>query len=82
LSRNSIAWTNPENVAVSGSQQDITNVLRNERPTGNSLLNSRYVVDPINKKTKYNRGEQSRYYVENSHEDIVSQELSMPCKDK
>ncbi|HQE49905.1 MAG TPA: recombinase family protein [Fervidobacterium sp.] len=55
--------------------QDITNVLRNERPTGNSLLNSRYVVDPINKKTKYNRGEQSRYYVENSREGIVSQEL-------
>jgi len=55
--------------------QDITNVLRNERPTGNSLINSRYVVDPINKKTKYNRGEQSRYYVENSHEGIVSQEL-------
>jgi len=50
-------------------------VLRNERPTGNSLINSRYVVDPINKKTKYNRGEQSRYYVENSHEGIVSQEL-------
>lgn len=55
--------------------QDITKVLRNERPTGNSLLNSRYVVDPINKKTKYNRGEHSRYYVENSHEGIVSQEL-------
>lgn len=54
---------------------DISNLLRNEKHTGNALLNKRYVVDPISKKDVYNRGERPRYYVENSHEGIISQEL-------
>lgn len=55
--------------------RDITNVFRNEKHTGNALLNKRYVLDPLTKQTRYNRGEQPQYYIENSHEGIVSQEL-------
>lgn len=54
---------------------DITLLFRNEKHTGNALLNKRYTIDPITKETTYNKGEQPFYLVENSHEGIVSQEL-------
>lgn len=54
---------------------DITDIFRNEKRTGNALLNKHYVIDPITKKRKYNHGERQQYYVENSHEGIISQEL-------
>lgn len=54
---------------------DISQLLNNEKHTGNALLNKRYVIDPITKETTYNKGEKAFYLVENSHEAIVSKEL-------
>ncbi len=46
-------------------------VLTNEKYTGNMLLQKKYNLDHISKKTMKNRGELPQYYVENSHEAIV-----------
>lgn len=42
--------------------------------TGNLLLHKEYIADPITKKRKINHGELPQYYVENTHEAIISKE--------
>lgn len=54
---------------------DISRLLSNEKHTGNALLNKRYTLDPLSKETKRNYGEKPQYFVENSHEGIISWEL-------
>lgn len=49
----------------------IYKVLRNEKYTGNMLLQKTYSLDHISKKTVVNRGERPMYYVENSHDPII-----------
>ncbi|NVF11663.1 recombinase family protein [Anaerococcus sp. AGMB00486] len=49
-------------------------ILRNITYTGNLLFQKEYVVDPITKKRKLNRGELPQYYVENTHEAIIPKE--------
>lgn len=49
-------------------------ILRNITYTGNLLLQKEYVVDPITKKRKLNRGELPQYFVENTHEAIIPKE--------
>ena len=53
----------------------VDSILRNEKYAGNALLQKRYTVDFLQKKMKVNEGEVQQYYVENSHEAIVSPEL-------
>ncbi|MDU3751143.1 MAG: recombinase family protein [Peptoniphilus rhinitidis] len=50
-------------------------ILRNITYTGNLLFQKEYVVDPITKKRKLNRGELPQYYVENTHEAIIPKEI-------
>lgn len=52
----------------------ISKILRNEKYTGNMLLQKTYQSDHISKKTIINHGERPMYYVENSHEAIISAE--------
>ncbi len=49
-------------------------ILRNEKYTGNLLLQKSYSLDHISKKTIPNRGEIPMYYVEDSHEAIIDQD--------
>lgn len=49
-------------------------ILRNEKYTGNLLLQKSYSLDHISKKTIPNRGEMPMYYVEDSHEAIIDQD--------
>ena len=49
-------------------------ILRNITYTGNLLFQKEYVVDPITKKRKLNRGELPQYFVENTHEAIIPKE--------
>lgn len=46
-------------------------ILTNITYTGNMLFQKEYVVDPITKKTKRNRGELPQYLAENTHEAII-----------
>lgn len=53
----------------------IERILQNEKYTGNLLLQKTYKQDHISKKKMVNNGELPKYYVENSHEAIISQEI-------
>ena len=56
------------------SDTAIEKILRNEKYTGNMLLQKTYRPDFRTKKGKKNRGEVRQYYVENSHEAIIDAE--------
>lgn len=53
----------------------IKSILQNERYKGDALLQKKFTVDFLQKKMKVNEGEVPQYYVENSHEAIISPEL-------
>lgn len=53
------------------SRTAIQTILRQEKYTGDLLLQKTYKSDHINKKKKINHGELPMYYVENSHEAII-----------
>lgn len=50
-------------------------ILKNEKYTGNLLLQKYYNSDFLNKRKKVNDGQVPQYYVENSHEPIIPQEI-------
>ena len=52
----------------------IRQILGNITYTGNLLFQKEYVVDPLTKKTRKNKGELPQYYVENTHEAIIDKE--------
>ena len=52
----------------------IRQILGNITYTGNLLFQKEYVVDPISKKSKINRGELPQYWVEDTHEAIIPME--------
>lgn len=53
----------------------VSYILTNEKYTGNSLLQKRYSTETVPIQLKRNNGEKPKYYVENSHESIISQEM-------
>lgn len=57
------------------SNTSIRAILRQEKYTGNSLLQKTYIEDHITKKTKINRGELPMYYAENTHPVIIEKEI-------
>lgn len=50
----------------------IINILRNERYTGDAILQKTYTIDPIQKIRRVNHGEVPMYLVENNHPAIIS----------
>lgn len=56
------------------SNTSIRAILRNEKYTGNMLLQKSYIQDHITHKTVLNHGELPMYYAENTHPAIISQE--------
>lgn len=57
------------------SETTIGNILHNEKYTGDLLLQKHYHLDHMSKKHVRNRGELPQYFVENSHEPIISREV-------
>lgn len=55
-------------------ENTIYGILRNEKYTGNMLLQKTYRLDHISKKKMVNHGERDMYYVEESHEPIIDME--------
>lgn len=53
----------------------IKSILQNEKYKGDALLQKSFTVDFLTKKQKVNEGEVPQYYVSNSHEAIVSDEV-------
>jgi DNA invertase Pin-like site-specific DNA recombinase len=54
------------------THQRVANMLRNEKYTGNALLQKTYVTDHLTKKQVRNRGERMQYYAENTHPAIIA----------
>ena len=52
----------------------VRSILTNEKYMGDARLHKTYVVDFLTKEVRVNHGEVKQYYVENSHEGIVSKE--------
>lgn len=52
----------------------ITSILTNEKYRGDALLQKVYTTDFLSKRKALNRGEVTQYYVEKSHEPIISGE--------
>lgn len=59
---------------MSWSTTTIKSILTNEKYKGDALLQKRFTVDFLQKKTKHNEGEVQQYYIENSHEAIIPPE--------
>jgi DNA invertase Pin-like site-specific DNA recombinase len=60
------------------SQTTVNSILRNEKYKGDALLQKRFTVDFLTKRTKTNTGEVPQFYVEGSHTAIISpQEFDM-----
>jgi DNA invertase Pin-like site-specific DNA recombinase/FtsZ-binding cell division protein ZapB len=57
------------------SPSTVRSILTNEKYKGDALLQKRYTVDFLTKKTKANQGEVPQYYVENDHEAIISPQV-------
>lgn len=57
------------------SETTISNILHNEKYTGDLLLQKYYHLDHICKKTVKNKGELPQYLVENNHEAIISKDI-------
>lgn len=55
-------------------RQTVESILRNEKYKGAALLQKKFTVDFLQKKMKINEGEVPQYYVEHSHEAIISPE--------
>lgn len=53
----------------------IKEVLTNITYTGNLLFQKEFTVDPLSHKKRVNRGELPQYFVEDSHEAIISKEV-------
>lgn len=53
----------------------IRTILNNITYTGDMLLQKVFIDDPITKIRKINRGEMTRYFVENTHEAIISKDV-------
>ncbi|MDR1260536.1 MAG: recombinase family protein [Oscillospiraceae bacterium] len=49
-------------------------LIKNEKFTGNSLLQKAYTVDHLSKLRRINRGEMPKYYAENTHPAIIDME--------
>lgn len=57
------------------NQSAIQKLLRNEKYSGDMLLQKTYVADFRSKKGVVNKGERRRYFVEDSHEAIIDKEV-------
>jgi len=52
----------------------VADIIKNEKYTGNALLQRKYVTDHLSKKLVRNKGKLPQYYAEGTHEPIIDQE--------
>ena len=73
-------WLNSNNIKTAKgigewSESTVSGILRNEKYKGDVLLQKSYTVDYLTKTMAKNKGEVTKYYIENNHEGIVSREI-------
>ena len=61
-------------------ESNIHQILTNEKYIGDALLQKTYTVSILDKKRAANNGEMPKYYVEGSHEAIISKDVFMKVK--
>lgn len=64
------------------SPKRVLDMLKNEKYSGNALLQKRYVSDHLTKNEKNNHGELPKYYAEGTHPAIVSPEMFMKAQEQ
>ena len=57
------------------SESSVRGILKNVKYKGDVLQGKTYTIDPISHKRKVNMGEQDKYYMENHHESIISEDI-------
>lgn len=60
----------------------IRNILSNEKYYGSVIFQKTYVIDFINHKKIFNKGEKQKYFIKNNHEAIISEELFEMVKEE
>lgn len=56
-------------------QSTVIGIIKNEKYKGDLLLGKTFTVDPISKRRLENFGEEDKFYIQNHHEPIVSEEV-------
>lgn len=64
------------------NESNIKQILTNEKYIGDALLQKTYTVDILEKKRESNKGQVPKYYVENSHEGIISKDIFLKAQDE
>ncbi len=62
--------------------ETLKKILQNEKYIGDALLQKTYTVDFLSKNSVVNNGIVPQYYVENSHEPIISREIYMVVQEE
>ncbi|MEG0292536.1 MAG: recombinase family protein [Anaerovoracaceae bacterium] len=62
--------------------ESVKKILTNEKYIGDALLQKTYTVDVLTKKRVKNNGIVPQYYVENSHEPIITRDLYMQVQEE
>jgi DNA invertase Pin-like site-specific DNA recombinase len=62
--------------------ETLKKILQNEKYIGDALLQKTYTVDFLSKKRVVNNGIVPQYYVENSHEPIITREIFMQVQEE
>ncbi len=55
--------------------ETLNKLLHNEKYTGNVMLQKTYVPDTLTGKQRYNNGQMAKYYVENTHPEIITKTM-------
>ena len=63
-------------------ENTVRGILKNEKYTGNLLLQKTFISDHISKKKRKNKGELPMYYVESNHEPIIDVDTFQKVQDK
>ena len=56
------------------TETTVLGIIKNEKYKGDLLMGKTYTVDPISKRRLDNFGEQDKFYIQNHHEPIISEE--------
>ena len=60
----------------------VKSILTNEKYKGSALLQKRFTVDFLTKKSKVNEGEVPQYYIEDDHEAIIPKDIFMRVQEE